>query len=126
MTTDAAEEHSEQLKFFVKKLQDYGLTICETKSIFSVSMLELLGHKSSNAEIALLPNKVVAMQNVPQPTKLHKVREFQGIVNFYRRLIPSCAEIARPLTDVLALHAKNENIEYYDTQIKHFKRSSLC
>ena len=45
--------------------------------------------------------KVSAIQNFPQPTTQTKLREFLGLVNFYRRFIPRCSHILQPLTELL-------------------------
>ena len=49
-----------------------------------------------------LVQKVQAIQDFPAPSSLHKLREFLGLVNFYRRFIPHCAALVQPLTDLLS------------------------
>ena len=51
------------------------------------------------------------------PMSLGKVTYFLGIEAFYRWLMPSCVEIARPLTVVLAQRVKSKNVELDNTQI---------
>ena len=41
------------------------------------------------------------MKEYPVPTSLRQLRRFLGLINYYRRFIPSCAELLRPLTDLL-------------------------
>ena len=93
----------------------------EAKCIFGVSMLQFISHEISNAGITLLSCKVAAMQKFPLSTTLRKVREFLGIVDLHRRSMPSCAVIARPLTDILAQRTEYKDIDLNDTQIQAFK-----
>ena len=42
-----------------------------------------------------------------QPTSLRQLREFLGLVNFYHRFIPRCAEILTPLNELLKATSSN-------------------
>ena len=75
-----------------------------------------------------LEEKVKDIQNFPPPCSLRKLREFLGLVNFYRRFIPSCADILQPLTDILVDKSKNKKIELSHDQLASFDsiKSSLA
>jgi len=45
--------------------------------------------------------KVIAIQQYPEPTNKHEVRRFLGLCGFFRKFIPRYAEIARPISDIL-------------------------
>ncbi len=53
------------------------------------------------AGVLPLPSHVAAIQDFPRPTIIKKLQAFLGIVNFYRRFLPSIACTLRPLTDTL-------------------------
>jgi hypothetical protein len=78
------------------------VVINTAKSVFGVSSLEFLGHKVTAHGSQPLDSKVNAIRDFPLPTSLTKLREFLGLVNFYRRFIPQCSHILQPLTDMLA------------------------
>ena len=42
------------------------------------------------------------IREFPQPKTRHKLREFLGLINFYHRFIPGCADILHPLNDLLS------------------------
>ena len=46
-------------------------------------------------------DRVKAIQDWPEPTKLREVQEFLGFANFYRRFIRNYSRIAKGLTDLL-------------------------
>ncbi|XP_064479313.1 uncharacterized protein LOC135392535 [Ornithodoros turicata] len=46
--------------------------------------------------------QVQAIRDFPQPPLARKLREFLGLVNFYRRFIPGCASTLQPLEALLA------------------------
>ncbi len=48
-----------------------------------------------------LEEKVRAIREFPQPTTQRKLREFLGLVNFYHRFLPNCANTLQPLKTLL-------------------------
>ena len=97
-----ALEHEVHLRLLFDRFRQYGVVINPAKSVFGVSSLEFLGHKVSAHGIHPLNSKVNTIRDFPLPTSLTKLREFLGLVNFYRRFIPQCSHILQPLTDMLA------------------------
>jgi hypothetical protein len=63
--------------------------------------LEYLGHNISAAGVLPLPSHVAAIQDFPRLTIIKELQAFLGMVNFYRRFLPSIACTLRPLTDGL-------------------------
>ena len=56
------------------------------------------------------------------PTSLRKLREFLGLINFYRHFIPNCADIVQPLTDMLKnKERKNQTITLDERELLAFK-----
>lgn len=94
-------EHLQHLQQLFHRLTDYGVIINPQKCEFEVFSLSFLGHLIDKEGIRPLPEKVQSIVDYQAPTSLRKLREFLGLINFYRRFVPHCAEIAQPLTDVL-------------------------
>jgi len=53
---------------------------------------------------------VQIIRDFPQPTTLTKLREFLGLVNFYHRFIPKCADTLTPLNSLLKSTPTNSRI----------------
>ncbi|XP_064469558.1 uncharacterized protein LOC135384277 [Ornithodoros turicata] len=106
IASKSPEEHEAHLRQLFQRLHDNGLVINPGKCLFGVPSLEFLGHSVSADGISPLPSKVQAIQDFPVPSSLRKLREFLGLVNFHRRFIPHCADLLRPLTDLLRTHTK--------------------
>lgn len=47
------------------------------------------------------PKKLEAVRNFPRPRNTKTIRQFLGLVRYYKRFIPAFSKIAKPLTDVL-------------------------
>lgn len=96
------EEHEEHLRQLFQRLREHGIVINATKCEFGVGKLEFLGHVIDASGITPLPSKTTAIQNFPQPSSRRKLREFLGLVNYYRRFVPHCAELLVPLNTLLS------------------------
>eukprot|EP00794_Sanderia_malayensis_P015573 gene15573-biopygen13284 len=107
----------------------HAFVIHPTKCVFGVSSLEFLGHHIAATGISPLESKVQVIKDFPAPTSLRKLREFLGLVNFYLRFVPDCADIVQPLTDLLSTKKnKNETFAFPDSAITAFEavKSSLA
>ncbi|CAH8466367.1 unnamed protein product [Schistosoma rodhaini] len=99
-------EHLTHLKLLFEKLNEYGLTINLDKCEFGKQSLTFLGHLLDNQGIRPVPEETQIIKNYPLADSFKKLRCFIGMINFYRRFIPKCADIAKPLTDLLRGRAK--------------------
>ena len=66
------------------------------KCKFGVTSVEFLGWQSFS------PRQVQAIRDFPQPTTRRQLRAFLGLINFYYRFIPNCAQILHPLNAFLS------------------------
>jgi hypothetical protein len=56
--------------------------------LFGVPELDFLGHHVDATGVRTLEMNVQAIKEFPRPATQRKLREFIGLVNFYRRFIP--------------------------------------
>lgn len=97
VASSSPEQHSTHLHLLFERLAQHGIMINAAKSEFGVSELDFLGHRLDRSGIRPLPAKVSANQDFPRRASLTKLRQFIGLVNSYRRLIPNCAKLLHPL-----------------------------
>ena len=71
------------------------------------SEINFLGHNINSAGIS--PSKVDAIENFPVPNTMRKLRQFLGMINFYRGFLPKCTQVVKPLIDIFN-DVKNCNI----------------
>ena len=114
------KEHQQHLTSVFERLKEYGVIINPGKCQFGVNSLNFLGHHVTAKGIQPLPDKVEAIQQYPQPTTQRKLREFLGMINFYHRFIPHCADILRPLHSLLTATKPKTPPNWTDTTLKAF------
>jgi putative transposase len=76
------------------------------KCVFASPFLEILGHTISVTGAAPTANHAAEIKSCPPHQDIKQLQHFLGMVNFYRRFLPKCAQILKPLTDLLMGEAK--------------------
>ena len=121
IASSSHEQHLQHLQLVLERLSDHGLLINVGKSVFGVPSLDFLGHRVDSNGIRPLEAKVEVIRNFQQPTTQRQLREFLGLINFYRRFIPNCATTMQPLHSLLN-HTKrpSDSLEWTDTAVTAF------
>ena len=101
IASTSPEEHQDHVRQVFQRLSDYGVIINPTKCQFGTTALQFLGHHIDRDGIRPLEEKVQAVREFPLPKSHRKLREFLGLVNFYRRFLPHAAGLLHPLTQLL-------------------------
>jgi len=99
-------QHESHLQQLFSRLSKFGVVINPAKCEFGVTSLDFLGHHVDEQGISPLQEKVTAIRDFPKPTTLRQLRSFLGLINFYRRFLPGCAEVLTPLTNLLRKQPK--------------------
>ena len=93
------EQHLLDLKQVFHTLQAAKLKVKKEKYVFGATSVEFLGHMISGGRIAMEPNKKDAILMWKSPlTTSKQVRQFLGLVSYYRSFIPRMSTVAEPLT----------------------------
>ncbi|BHF71773.1 hypothetical protein SprV_0401483300 [Sparganum proliferum] len=96
------EEEKEHLALVVDRLDKFGVVINPSKCLLDVPSLVFPGHHVDSEGLHPLPSKVETIRDFPPPTSKRQLQRFLGMVNFYRRFLPNCADLMLPLTNMLS------------------------
>ena len=91
------ETHLKHLELIFQRLREVDLKLKMEKCSFLKKHIQYLGHIVSGEGIKPVPEKLSAIQQMPRPCTPKEVKQFLGLVGYYRKLIPCYADIARPL-----------------------------
>ncbi len=95
------QTHLRHLEAFFSALAANGLAINLEKCVFATPSLEILGHTISATGAAPTADHAAEIENCPPPQDIKQLQRFLGMVNFYCRFLPNCAQVLKPLTDLL-------------------------
>ena len=104
-TKDDLPLHHERTQRVLQHLQEHGLTVKLSKTIFDAPRMEFLEMIISQGKVEMDGKKLEAIQNWNPPTSVKAVRSFTRFANFYRKFIPNFSDIVAPLN---LLTRKNE------------------
>jgi hypothetical protein len=93
-------DHDKNLRGLLQCLCDNGLTVCVEKCVMRQPSIDFMGHTLPKDGISIAKDKIMAIQEAPEPRTVAEVRSFLGLVNFVSRYVPSLATIAEPLRRV--------------------------
>ena len=62
---------------------------------------EYLGHLISEKGIELMPDKLSNIKEMPAPRNPKEIKQFLGLIGYYRKFIPRFSDVAKPLTRVM-------------------------
>jgi len=103
----SAEEHALRMKNVLRRFDEAHLQLHPGKYVFAQLKVQYLGFVLSENGVSASTDKAKAVREYPTSTNVREVREFLGLVSFYRRLVPNFAQIAKPLT---TLTRKDQNM----------------
>ena len=97
-----------------------NLCLRPSKSKIGFDQVKFLGHTLHGDCIQPQDESVGRILNTERPKTKKSSRSLLGMINFYRRYIPNCAEVIAPLTEVTKNRAPN-NVKWGAEQERAFK-----
>jgi len=77
------------------------------KCKFAKSKIKLLGYQISAKETIPDLDKIIVIETLERLIIVFKLREFLGVVSFFRKYIQGFEQIAKPLNDMISVKFKN-------------------
>ena len=99
--SQSEEEHLVHLEKIFRRLQEFGLKMKHEKCAFFKKHIQYLGHLVSEKGFEPLPEKLEAIRKMPAPTTSKEVKQFLGLIGYYRKFVPRFLDISRPLTRLM-------------------------
>ena len=112
------EQHLQDLRSVFERLATHGIVINPNKCLFGVNELDFLGHHIDQHGITPLSEKVQAVRDFPQPQSQRQLHQIVGLVNFYHRFLPHCADLMQPLHALLK--PKSQALNWNDDALAAF------
>lgn len=113
------QEHITNLEKVFQRLRESNFKIQMDKSEFLKLETAYLGHVISRDGIKPNPDKIKAIENYPLPKTTKQIKQFLGLLGYYRKFIPDFAKITKPITQCLK---KNKSIILDSNYINCFEK----
>ncbi|XP_055615101.1 uncharacterized protein K02A2.6-like [Toxorhynchites rutilus septentrionalis] len=102
------EEHDNNLKQVLRRLEEYGFTVRIEKCSFRMPEVKYLGQILDGNGIKPDPNKTSAIATMPAPHDIPSLRSYLGGVNYYGKYVPEMRKLRYPMDQLLKAGVKWE------------------
>ena len=93
-------KHMEILRDFFERVRKANLCLRPSKCKIGFDQVKFLGHTLQGDCIKPQNESVGRTLDTERPKTKKSCRSLLGMINFYRRYIPNCAEVIAPLTEL--------------------------
>ena len=119
------QEHLSLICMVFKKFRSANLSMKKSKCSFFSKEIQYLSHILSATGIQPLPSKTHAIQNMNPPTTPKQVRDFLGLVGYYRKFIRGFARMAKLLTLLTRQQVKFDWTPEHHEAFLHLKEAII-
>ena len=88
------ETHLKHLRILFERLRSADLKLKEVKCNFLKKHIQYLGHIISGEGITPVPEKLESIQKMLPPTNPKEVKQFLGLIGYYRKFVPHFSDLA--------------------------------
>ena len=121
--SETAEQHLRHIQIVLNRLRQAKLKLKKSKCVFFKKELHYLGHLLTTDGVKPQLEKIKAISEMKPPKNQKGVREFLGMVRYYRIFISRFADAARPMT---ILTRKDSKLEWSDDCQTGFEYLQTC
>ena len=114
----SSEEHSKHLRIVLQTLRERQLYAKLSKCQFWLDKVAFLGHVISVEGVSVDPQKIEAVVNWKPPKNVSEIRNFLGLVRYYRKFVEGFSKIAAPL---IKLTRKDVKYDWVDACQQSFE-----
>ena len=117
------ETHLEHLRKLFMRLREANLKLKEVKCNFLKKHIQYLGHIILGKGLTPVPEKLACIKDMPPPKTAKEVKQFLGLIGYYRKFVPRFSDLARPLN---MLTRKNIPFEWTPICQESFELLKSC
>lgn len=100
------QEHIINLEKVFQRLRESNFKIQMDKSEFLKLETDFLGHVITRDGVKPNPDKIATIEKYPLPKTTKQIKQFLGLLGYYRKFIPDFARLTKPMTSCLKKNSK--------------------
>ena len=114
-------DHLHHIEEIFNRFEHFGLKMKKEKCDFFKKHIQYLGHLIAEEGFTPLPEKLESIRNMPRPKTPKEVKQFLGLIAYYRKFMPRFWDLVRSLTNLKRHDAEFIWMEKCDKAFKHLK-----
>ena len=120
VASENMEQHLKDLESVFEVLCKNNLKISLKKCVFAVDNLDFLGCNISKKGMKPTSSKTDEISEFPCPNDSRSLRQFLGMVGFYRKLIPHFTSLTYPLSERIRMEPKSKSLQLSEEEKSSF------
>jgi len=108
ITRGPLEDHLDKLREVLRRLCDVGLKVNAAKSFFCTHEIEYLGYILTRGGIKPQQKEVQVILAINPPNTVKELRQFLGMVQYYRDMWENRSEMLAPLSDLVGEYGETK------------------
>ena len=108
-------DHDRNDAAFREMIKRRNLTLNKSKTVHSVSVIDILGYRVSHYNIMPDPERLRPLQEFPPPSNTASLRRAMGMFAYYAKWIPRFSEKIRPLSETISFPLSDEALTAFNT-----------
>ena len=118
-------EHDACVKQFLDAIKRRSLTMNESKSVLSVTAINILGYEISNGTIKPDKDRMKPLYEMPPPTCMTSLKRVLGMFAYYAKWIPKFSDVAQSLIKCRTFPLSEEALASFENLKTLLERASL-
>ena len=114
-------DHLRHIEEIFNRLESFGLKMKKEKCDFFKKHIQYLGHLIAEDGFTPLPEKLESIRNMPRPKTPKEVKQFLGLIGYYRKFMPRFSDLVRSLMNLTRHDTEFFWMEKCDKAFKHLK-----
>ena len=107
-----AEEFISRLRTVFLKLRKFKITVNPAKCRFGLSEIEYVGHIIDPTGLSFSADKREKVRMFPKPINCKHVKQFLGLVNYFRDHVAHISTLMRPMQQMILKYEKARRVEW--------------
>ena len=118
-------DHDKNVAAFLEMIKRRNITLNESKSVYSVPIIDILGYRLSHQSIKPDPERLQPLQDYPPPSNVPSLRRALGMFAYYAKWIPQFSDKIRPLADTTSFPLDKEALASFNALKDELARVAL-
>ena len=115
------KDHLKHLEKIFNRLERFGLKMKREKCDFFKCHIKYLSHLITEDGFTLLPEKLESIRNMPRPKSAKEIKQFLGLIGYYRKFVPRFSDLERSLTNLTCLDTEFIWTDKCEKAFKHLR-----
>ena len=118
-------DHDKNVAAFLEMIKRRNITLNESKSVYSVPIIDILGYRLSHQSIKPDPERLQPLQDYPPPSNVPSLRRALGMFAYYAKWISQFSDKIRPLADTTSFPLDKEALASFNALKDELARVAL-